>query len=580
MAVAAGTFTGCNDFLDDNRYPQTSEINEPAFWSNPDNVDQECALLFNIIKGYGAYYASVTSTSNISEGDFYFTALSDDQCARNGVGQQWLNTTIPSSAGTYTNPYYNIRQCMYIWNGVEQSSLTEDQKNNYIGIARLNRAIQTFELVKRYGDVIWVDKLLDPADMDVLMGERMNRDLVMDKVLEDLDFAIANITAQSDKLGWSKDMAMAAKAEICLYEGTYCKYRTVAENGAGPDINRANNYFKECVKACEPLMNTYSLDPTYLETYNTYDLGKFTSNPNIIFGKAYKMTVIGHGTIAYTTSGTTINGISKDAFDAFLFRDGKPLALTTLDKSDAGKMVDGLYYIGDALAVRDARLSSITDAYAYCENMRYSRAGSDPMASSTGYGVRKFDNETLPIYNRSTIGQGPTCAPIYYLSAVLCEFAEAKAELGDMSQDDIDKSINKLYARAELPDLKLPVFHDPANTIGVSDIVWEARRCRRCELMMDRDFRYWDLVRWHQLDKLDNTNVANQATWLGANMVNASVYVDNLAAAGTVFEEIDGGVYLSAKLAERKWEPRQYFFPIPSAQLTLNEKLGQNPGWK
>lgn len=59
---------------------------------------------------------------------------------------------------------------------------------------------------------------------------------------------------------------------------------------------------------------------------------------------------------------------------------------------------------------------------------------------------------------------------------------------------------------------------DPANNMGVSNLIWEIRRCRRCELIMDNWYRYWDLIRWHQLDKLDSTKYPN--IMLGANVSN------------------------------------------------------------
>src|SRR3712207_9108863 len=59
---------------------------------------------------------------------------------------------------------------------------------------------------------------------------------------------------------------------------------------------------------------------------------------------------------------------------------------------------------------------------------------------------------------------------------------------------------------------------DPANNMNVSSLIWEIRRVRRCELMCDLGYRYWDLVRWHQLDKLDSNKYPNINT--GANIVN------------------------------------------------------------
>ena len=110
---------------------------------------------------------------------------------------------------------------MAIVDGVRSSSLDPAKRNNFEGIARLNRAFQFWTLVKRYGDVTWVSKKLDVADNDVVYGARTNRDVVMDSVLADLDYAIATISAQSGKLTWSKDLALAVKSDICLWEGTY-----------------------------------------------------------------------------------------------------------------------------------------------------------------------------------------------------------------------------------------------------------------------------------------------------------------------------------------------------------------------
>ena len=169
-----------------------------------------------------------------------------------------------------------------LFRSMENSTLSEDRRNNYIGIARLFRALNTYDLVRRYGDVIWIDQLVDIDSEDVLQGERQDRDAVMDKVLEDLDFAITNISAESNIFGFSKDMARAAKAEICLYEGTFCKYRTVADNGKGADMERSNKYLQECVKACEPLMSRYTLASSYDSIYKMIDPDAFGNVSEII----------------------------------------------------------------------------------------------------------------------------------------------------------------------------------------------------------------------------------------------------------------------------------------------------------
>lgn len=577
IALMGASFASCDDFLDDNRYPQTEEVDIPEFWSNEANVEREANLFLSTLKGYGNYRANIQSTSISGQGDFYFATLSDDQVGRTFAMQNWAYTQAPSTDGNYMNPYRAIRQAMIILKGMETSTLDEAVRNNYIGIARLFRALNTYDLVRRYGDVIWIEELVTVDSEDILQGKREDRDLVMDKVLADLDFAIANISAESNKFGFSKDMARAAKAEICLFEGTFCKYRTQADNGKGPDMERSKKYLEECVKACQPLMASYTLTPSYDNIYKMIDPDQFGAVSEIILGKAFKIDVMMHQLVAYTCSSTQICGITRDAFQSFLFTDGKPAATTTLNKSDVGEMdADGNYSIAKLLDVRDKRLSNLTDPYVYCKGMTWTRDGAGAMDATTGYGVRKYDNTEMPVYNRITIGQNYTCGPIYWLSVVLCEYAEAKAELGTLTDDDLNKSINLLYARAGLPAqtvASLNAINDPANNMGVSSLIWEVRRNRRCELMCDNNYRYWDLIRWHQLELLDSNTHPN--VMLGANMTASKAYTDPELAADLKFT--DG--YLNGSLGVRSYDKKYYLYPLPQDQLNLNKSLEQNPGW-
>ena len=555
IALATTALVGCDDFIDDNRYPLDQQTSNPTYWNNASNVTNQCNTFYNQYTGYG---------NSGSLGWFYAKTLSDDQAGNSFAN--WANVNVPSSSSNWSSPFTEIRRANYIITNVANSTLSENDKNNFMAIARLNRAWQYYQLVRMYGDVQWIDVVVDPADPEVTYGSRDDRDMVMDKVLEDLNFA-CQYMQKGSKTSWSKDMANAMKADICLWEGTFCKYRTAAENGKAADATRAEKFLKECVTACENVMNAgYTLSDDYQAIYNSVSL---SSNPEIIFFKEYKKDLFYHSLIAYTCSSTQISGMTKDAFDAYLFKDGKPLALTSENKSDVGEVdADGNYSIAKLLEVRDGRLAKTIDPFVFYQGMGWTRAGAMDMTSSTGYGVCKYDNVTLPRDYRANTVKNYTCAPLFWLSVIYCNYAEAKAELGNITDADLDKSINKLYERAGLPALTAEVgFSDPANNWGVSDIIWEIRRCRRCELMFDNWYRYWDLVRWHKLDKLDSQK--NPNILLGANMTAAPVSIAN----------VDGYVD-GSKGQIRTFEARQYLYPIPSAQLTLNENLEQNPGWK
>lgn len=64
----------------------------------------------------------------------------------------------------------------------------------------------------RYGDVPWVDKPLD-ADSQELYKARDDRKYVMSKVLEDIDFAIANLPEAKDVYRVTRWTALALNPE-------------------------------------------------------------------------------------------------------------------------------------------------------------------------------------------------------------------------------------------------------------------------------------------------------------------------------------------------------------------------------
>ena len=584
LAGLALLFVSCNDMLDVN--PRDKFTNDPEFWNDQNRVLNYTNTMYSYnFSGYGTGIE-----------DPYFSSLTDDQA--NPEFDNWTFTSVPGSTGYWSDPYTEIRRCNYLLDNMETSIIADATKNRFRAIARLMRARNYFQLVKRYGDVQWQDHAITDVNDEIIKGPRDDRDFVMDKVLEDLDYAIANI-GSGDKASWNKDLALAMKSDICLYEGTYCKYRTQADNGKGPDNARAQKYLNECVKASQELMNGgYELTKNYGEIYNSTNL---SNNKEIIFYRNYQKDMLGHSTVDYTSGSTAQRGITKDAIDAFLFLDGRPLATTTMDKSDEpervpyfmigldGKIVkteDGrdsirvdseenplwVYSMEEPFSVRDKRLSVIVDKYLAFKGYGHARTWLAEMTSSTGYTIGKYyttamgasPQEQLTYCNE--IGKGYTDAPIYYLSRVLLNYAEAKAELGNASQADLDKSVNLLQVRAGLPGMTLNPEADPAKPDNVSSLIWEIRRARRCELMTD-GFRYWDLVRWHMLDKLDTNKYPDIRR--GANL---SVVPDCEVA-------LDGG-YAVPYTAARTFDKKYYFYPIPSSQINASQGgTTQNPGW-
>lgn len=563
MFATGVSMASCDHFLDEHRFPTDQQTDNPAFWENEINVQGEIDYFYEYFMGYG--------NGASWNGTFYYQSLNDDQIGKIASGSvnfaDWNYLQVPTSNSVWSASYTAIRRANIIIQNVSISNLAEAKKNNFLAQARLNRAYQYYDLVRNLGDVPLVTTVLDVNSPELYAG-RTPRNEVMDFVLEDLDFAINNISEQSNKIKWSVDLANAIKTEICLYEASYARYHQ-------KDEARAKKFYEETVKAATPIIASYSYTDDYASIYNsTMDAADgmigLLSNPEVILLKPYVKSINGHSLCKYTSTATNICGMTKDAFDAYLFLDGKPKASTTENATDMGVMDATGLSIQNLLDVRDKRLAAQIDPYVYYNNFTWSRNNSDPMQSLSGYGVRKFINPLMEYYYCVTDYQSYVNAPLFWLSKVALDYAEARAELGKLDDTDMNKTLNKLYARAGLPTqtvASLSAMNDPANNMGVSSLLWEIRRCRRCELMFD-GFRYWDLVRWHKLDLLDTTQ--HPDINLGANATPAL--------ADHPISNVDGYI-CSFPDYSRKFSEREYLAPLGSGQIALNPNLIQNPGW-
>lgn len=558
--VAVCLLTGCNDMLDKN--PRDTFTNNSVFWSNTNAVESYTNKFYDNYVGY---------SQSGSFGWYYFKSLGDDQ--GNSGFDNWLFTTVPSTSAYWTDGFKEVRRANYVIQNVAQSSMSAADKAYYTAIARLNRAWQYYQLVREYGDVEWLSEVITDPDDDHVYGERTPRDVVMDSVRCDLDYAVEHLPTVTDKTKWSKHMALAMQSDVCLYEGTFAKYRTQQDNGLASDAARAANYLKASADAAEALIasGNYRLTAQYGEVYHSDNLGSGTET---IFYRNYGKDLVMHCLIAWTCGSAEQYGLTKDAFDAYLFTDGRPLATTTLDKNDcATPNAKGNCSIAKALEVRDKRLGLTIDSIVCFKGHSWARvndegvADAELMTSATGYTIRKYDNLALDKYYRTYTYTNYTDAPLYWYAVVLLNYAEAKAELGTATQTDLDRSINLLQARAGLPPLTLHPDADPANNMGVDNLLWEIRRSRRCELIADNWYRYWDLVRWHQLDKLDSYQHPNIN--LGANLAN----IDNVEVS------VNEDKYIVVCNKKRKYDKKYYLFPVPTNELNLNSKNTQNPGW-
>lgn len=557
LSLMAGMvlFTGC-DLLNNDPYDNFTKGN---FFTSETNVEMYTNYFYSEWSGYG---------NNGSYGTFYFPTLNDNQ-AVTGI-TPWDFTTISADDATWNASYAEVRRANILLENLDGVPMSETTMAYYQSLGRLYRAWQHFCVVRKFGDCYWVDHSLSTEDQDILYGPRQNRNDVMDKMLEDLNYAVENMGEKnaSSRTAYNVYVAQAIKAQICLFEGTYSKYHK-------NDEARAKKYLAEAKKAAEAIINSGEFELTpgaegYRANYNSLELA---GNKEIIMYKNYVQDVLRHATQDYCCGSTPTNGMSKAAFNAYLMKDGslptgEDKGVLGTEGYDAGKPV--IYAL---LEARDPRLAQQIDGYlCYVGNNRAryegveGQIGAAENTVTTGYGILKFDEPETPSGLRQSTTGNVTDCPLFWLAEILLTHAEACAELGEDAA--ATASINKLRARAGMPDLKLQ--GDPANNMGVSDLIWEVRRERRVELMFDNNDRYWSLIRWHQLDKLDTEKYPDQTkgAWIDSSWPGAD----------KVKRDAEGYIDLNDTYV-RKFAEKHYLAPIPSSQSVLNPKIGQNPGW-
>jgi len=291
IALSVTAVCSCQKIVDK---PLLDSFEDANFWTSESNVEQFCNYFYSEWLGYG----NGTGTS----AQFYFGPLNDNQWGSSF--NDWSTKTVTASDGTWSSCYTEIRRANSVIEKVPGiTSMTDEAKNHWIGVAKLYRAWQNYCLVRRFGDIVWVDKVLNVTEEDkdkYIFGERMDRDKVMDKVLEDLEFAITNIRESSSRTEYNKDVARAMASEICLYEGTFCKYRKAADGQKAPDATRANSYLEKCKtysKAILDQTSKYELTSNYQAVYNSIDLA---GNKEMILYKKYELNILAHSLIDYT----------------------------------------------------------------------------------------------------------------------------------------------------------------------------------------------------------------------------------------------------------------------------------------
>ena len=584
IALLSGT-AGCSDMLD--QYPLDA-ISPETYYNNADELRSATNQFYGMFPGAASGY----------------TESADVVCTFNLPAEVQGIRTVPTSGGGWNWEYLRAVN-FYLSHSVRCDDV--DAREHFDGIARFFRAYFYFEKVKRFGEVPWFDRELSSTDPE-LFRPRDSRDFIMDKILDDLTYAINNISDKKDLYNVTHWTALALKSRICLFEGTYRKYHGI------PGYEK---FLDECATASKLFIDNapYAIYKTGAQPYRDLFSSMNAIEEEVILARDYdRAQNVMHEANANTLSPTYGRpGMNKKIVNSYLMTDG-----TRFTDQPGYKTMQ--YY--DEMQNRDPRLTQTVVGPGYMRINSDKVESPNFSSSTTGYQIIKW------VTDASGDGyMGSSNDYILFRAAeVYLNYAEAKAELGTLTQEDLEISIKKIRDRVGMPNIDMfaananpdPYLCAPETGYrNVTDpnkgVILEIRRERTIELCLE-GHRYYDIIRWKEGKMFEQPFLGMYFPGLtqGSGDNRYDVFDMNDGIAGDK-EKVDICIYTGKKpsvknirkfykLGEefvltdgdkgniichdiekepRQWnEERDYFFPIPTTERSLtNGALTQNPGW-
>jgi len=557
-----------------NQAPPT-KLSDATFWHTTGDLQNYMNSLYSIFPLY---------TTNNGVMGIYNIDNNSDNMVPSGANAR-LNGQYTVNGNSGYPDYTHIRTVNYFLANYTKVSAAPGAVAPFVGEAYFFRAMLYFQALQSYGGVPYITSPLNLNDEAGLNSPRLPRNVLVDSIINDLNRAIANLPtkslAQTQRI--YKEYAEGYEARVCLYEGTWEKYH--ANDAFGVSGQNGANFLQLAATAANTVITStvFKLDNVRVPNgyFNLFNQTDYTTSKEVMFWGAYNLAdnVVSYWQSFFSAGGST--GLSKALVDDYLCTDGNPISVSPLYKGDDSlahvfenrdpRLRQSVFFQGDTV-VSNAP-GNIADAlFGYPQFF-------NTTPNTTGYQIKKgFDSDYLQDSHNSA---GGTTGVIYMRYAeILLIYAEARAELGLITQADADMTINALRDRVGMPHLNIgAIATDPKWSYPeLSPVINEVRRERRVELACE-GYRLDDINRWAAapdviVGKQPLGAMANQFVTavpgftIGSTIyVNAQGYIERYA----MTTAMAAGYQFNVK--------RDYLLPITLAQTVINPLITQNPGW-
>ena len=548
--------TGCDSALE--RYPLDVPSAETIYTNEAE-----------IQGGVNAcYFFVVSSNNNYLSPEFSWDAMADVLFIRGGgFAQNMLMSALDYKEGYFRtiwlNMYQGIGRCNLMLEKIEaiKDKLSADKIKQFQGELYFLRAYYYLRLINQFGDVVYTDKTINSVAEGKAVVRTAKSD-VLKKIYADLDKSAELLTNSSVKaLGratWGAAMSFKARAAI------------------------QNNDWATAAAAAKAVIDSkqYSLVPKY-ETLFTETVLNSTSNTEQIFTQCHLYTAGNATSFPLFAGSRAASGYStivptQNMIDSYQCTDGLDISKSPLydkakpyDKRDPrmrySLVLPGDMWGGYVYETRKDKTTTLNSAGASVLNLdSYNKT---EFTSFTGYLLRKY-------YDFKYLSKSNQCETPFMLcryAEVLLTYAEAKIELNQIDADCIS-AINLVRGRS---DVNMPAVAATSQTELRKIVRYE----RKVELF-NENLRYQDLIRWKRAEVVLTRPIFGRPV-LGEYSVYPSVTFDEYGdpvynvASYVPHPSTDYRVLILTNFNKN----RDYLWPIPETELSLNPGLKQNPGW-
>ncbi|MFV0467366.1 MAG: RagB/SusD family nutrient uptake outer membrane protein [Dysgonomonas sp.] len=549
----------CSDYLDIDKKTDTS-INYDEIFKNPHTAP---GFLNN------AYNKLTDGFDRGIGGELLAVASDEAKFSKSGGVMQFFNNNAISPSynpdDVWSSMYEGIRKCNIFLKEMDPdkgliakyNSIPAASRDNYRGQAYFLRAYFHFELLKRYQNIIFVDKVLDPNnEAEIYSFPQIPFAQAVDRIAQDCDSAIRLLPAKYDAAKNAEMIGRPTKAAPMALKSRMFLYAASPLNNPTNDValwERAETAAAAIYTQAGDLGLGLLDKGAYAEIFTS------PNNKEVIFATgARERNDIERYNFPISFQGNGLVNPTQDLVDTYVMKStsyANPMNGYDPENPYTGR--EDRFY---ASIIYNDMIFKGNKVETFVEGK--DGLNSTATATKTGYYLKKFSVESINLEKGDVIYRQWI---LFRYAEVLLNYAEARNEVLAAPDKTIHDLLNLIRLRAGLRN-----FSNASQYIKSKEEMRDYIKLERRKELAFEDHRFWDLRRWKDADALAKTIT-------GMRIVKVADGVDGNGTPKYKF------TYTPFNVEKRLFDTKLYWYPIPRTEILKYANKGitlnQNPGW-